>query len=120
MAPESILARVWAPATLTAASTVAVGFAVNLLTSGRTGWWWLVLGTATIAGIVGAIWTFLAQKERGERVAPTGAVGSGLKQTARGRGTNISINADNGSAAAYKIDEVNLGLPRRRGKRADS
>jgi hypothetical protein len=114
---ESVLARVWAPATLTVASTVPVGFAINFLTSGAADWWWwLVLGTGTIAGIVGAVWTFFAQKERSGRAAPTGPGGGG-QQTASDSGTNISINADKGSAAAYQMGEVNIGRPRRRGKR---
>ena len=75
MSAESVLARVWAPATLTVASTVPVGFAINFLTSGAADWWWLVLGTGTIAGIVGAVWAFFAQKGRSGRSAQVGPGG---------------------------------------------
>jgi hypothetical protein len=122
MAAKSVLARVWAPATLTVVSTVAAGFAINFLTSGTADWWWwIVLGVGTIAGILGLVLTTLwATRERSSRAAPTGQGGGVGQQTASGSGTNISINADNGSAAAYQMGEVNIGRPRRRGRRNDS
>lgn len=119
MSAESVLARAWAPATLTVASTVPVGFAVNFLTSGAADWWWLILVTGVIAGIVGAVWTFFAQKERSGEAAPI-VPGGGGQQTASDSGTNISINADHGSAAAYQMGEVHIGQQRRRGKRKGS
>src|ERR1700687_3236253 len=115
-----VLARVWAPAALTVASTVRVVFAINFLTSGAADWWWLVLGTGTVAGIVGTVWAFFGQKETSGRAAPVGSGGGG-QQTPSGSCTNISIHADNGSAAAYQIGEVHIGRrPRGRGKRQES
>jgi hypothetical protein len=121
MSARSTLARVWAPATLTVVSTVAVGFAINFLTSGTANWWWwLILGVGAVAGIVGAVWTFLVQREHSGGAAPSVQGGGVGQQTASGSGTNISINADNGSAAAWQMGEVNIGRPRRRGKRKES
>jgi hypothetical protein len=122
MSAKSVLARVWAPATLTVVSTVAVGFAINFLSSGTADWWWwLVLGVGSVAGIVGLVLTTLwATSEHSARAASP-AHGSGVgQQTASGSGTNISINADNGSAAAYQMGAVNIGRPRRRAKRKES
>jgi hypothetical protein len=122
MSAKSVLARVWAPATLTVVSSLAVGFAINFLTSGTADWWWwIALGVGAVAGIVGIVLTTVwAQKARSSPAAPTGQGGVVGQQTASGSGTNISINADNGSAAAYQMGEVNIGRPRRRGKRKES
>ena len=122
MSARSVLARVWAPATLAVVSTVAVGFAINFLTSGTADWWWwLILGVGAVAGIVGLVLTTLwAKRERSRRAAPSVQGGVVGQQTASGSGTNISISADNGSAAAYQMGEVNIGRSRRRGKRKES
>ena len=122
MPTKSVLARVWAPATLAVVSTVAVGFAINFLTTGTANWWWwLILGAGTVAGIVGAVLTTLwAKRERGSPAAPTGRGGVVGQQTASGSGANISINADNHSAAAWQMGQVNIGRPRKGGKRKES
>ena len=87
MSAKSVLARVWAPATLTVVSTVVVGFAINFLTSGTADWWWLILGVGTFAGIVGAVWTFVAQRERSAGVTPTSQGGGVGQPTASGNGS---------------------------------
>ena len=122
MSAKSALTRVWAPATLTVVSTAAVGFAINFLSSGTADWWWwLVLGVGSVAGIVGLVLTTLWATREPSAQAALPAQGSGVgRRTASGCGTNISINADNGSAAAYQTGEVNIGRPRRRGKRKES
>lgn len=121
MSAESTLARVWAPATLTVVSTVVVGFAINFLTSGGPNWWWLPLGVGVVAGVVGGVLTTLGLKgKRSSRPSPSVLGGAAGQQTASDNGTNISINADHGSAAAYHIGEVHVGKSRRRGKREGS
>ena len=122
MSAESVLARVWAPGTLTVVSTVPVGFAINFLTSGAAEWWWwLVLGVGVVAGIVGGVLTTLGVKrERSSRACPSVQGGAVGQQTASDSGTNISINAEHGSVAAYQMGEVHIGRPRRRGKRKES
>lgn len=121
MSAESDLAQVWAPATLAVGSTVLVGFAINFLTSGAAGWWWLVLGLGVVAGIVGGVLTTMGVKrERSNRASPSAPGGVVAQQTASGEGANVSINADHGSAAAYHIGEVHVGETPRRRKRTDS
>ncbi|WP_273735411.1 hypothetical protein [Mycolicibacterium septicum] len=108
---------------LTAVSVVAVGFAVNYLTSGDADWWWwAVLGVGVVAGIVGGVLGILGLKrERNDGVAGESVHGGAVgQQTASDKGTNISINADNGSVAAYRIDEVHIGKSSRRRKRDES
>ena len=91
-----------------------MGFAINFLTAGKAGWWWLVLAAGGLGLIVSAVWTYFAEKGRSDK-SPSASVSqqdAGVaQQTASGSGTNISINADNGSAAAWRIDTVNLGRP---------
>jgi hypothetical protein len=121
MSAGSVLGRVWAPAMLTVVSTVLVGFAINFLTSGAADWWWLVLGVGVVAGIVGGVLTTLGVKrERNSPASPSVQGGVVGQQTASDSGTNISINAENGSAAAYHMGEVHVGQQRRRGKRKGS
>jgi hypothetical protein len=112
------MVRVWASATLAVISAVGLTFAGVYLTSGGTVWWeWLLLAIAIAAGISSGV---LAKQERDARASQVihgGAVG---QQTASGEGTNITITADRGSAAAYQMGEVHLGSMRRRGKRKGS
>lgn len=108
---------------LTAVSVVLVGFAVNFLTSGGASWWWwLALGVGVVAGIVGGILGILGLKrERNDQDAGEPVQGGAAgQQTASDSGTNISINADRGSVAAYQMGEVQVGQTRRRGKRKGS
>lgn len=121
MSGQSVLARVWAPAILTVISTVLVGFAINFLTSGAADWWWLVLAVGVAAGIVGGVLTTLGvNRERSSRASPSAQGGPVGQQTASDRGTNVSINADHGSAAAYHMGEVHVGQQRGHGKRKGS
>jgi len=108
---------------LTAASVVVVGFAINYLTNGDADWWWwLALGVGVVAGIVGGVLGILGLKsKRNDAVAGESVHGGAVgQQTASDQGTIISINADNGSAAAYHIDEVHIGKSSRRRKRNES
>lgn len=119
----SVMARLWAPATLCAVSTVVVGYAVNILTAGNADWWWwLVVAVGTLGLIGGAVWTFIAEKGRRNRPQSTPAIqqGSGaVQQAASDGGTNISITAEDGSAAAWHMGTVNLGRQRRNKKRGN-
>lgn len=119
MSAESVLARVWARATLAVVSAVALTFAGAFLTSGGTVWWeWLVLGVAVVAGIASGV---LVKRERDSRAASQAVHGGAVgQQTASGAGANITINADHGSAAAYHMGEVHIGGTRKRGKRKAS
>lgn len=108
-----------ASATLGVISAVALTFAGTFLTSGGAVWWeWLLLGVAIMAGIASGV---QFKRERDSRAASQtvqgGAVG---QQTASDKGTNISINADHGSAAAYHMGEVHIGQTRKRRKRKES
>lgn len=113
------MARVWASATLGVVSAVALTFAGVFLTSDGTVWWeWLVLGVAIVAGIASGV---LIKRERDSRAASQAVQGGAVgQQAASDKGTNISINADHGSAAAYHMGEVHVGQQRRRGKRKGS
>ncbi|MFC6127415.1 hypothetical protein [Mycolicibacterium llatzerense] len=103
-------------------STVMAGFAINFLSSGpRHWWWWLLLAVSTIAGIAGIILTTLGAKRDHNGQAATSVQGDDNRvQTASNGGTNVSINADNGSVAAWSVGEVNVGQHGRRGRRKES
>lgn len=111
--------RIWAAAMLGVISAVALTFAGTFLTSGGAVWWeWSLLVVAIVAGIASGV---LAKRERDSRAATEVVLGGTVgQQTASGDGTNISINADHGSAAAYHMGEVHIGDTRKRGKRKGS
>lgn len=98
---------------------MAVAFAVVFLTTDGTVWWeWVILGVGIVAGIASGV---LVKRERDSRAATQVAQGGAAgQQTASDKATNISINADHGSAAAYYMGKVNVGRQRRRGKRKES
>lgn len=104
---------------LAVVSAVALTFAGTFLTSGGTVWWeWLLLGAAIVAGIASGV---LVKRERDSRAATQAVRGGAVGQkTADDSGTNIMINADHGSAAAYHMGEVHIGETRKRGKRKGS
>ena len=108
-----------ASATLGVISAVALTFAGTFLTSGGAVWWeWLLLGVAILAGIASGV---QCKRERDSRAASQAVQGGAVgQQTASDKGTNISINADHGSAAAYHMGEVHVGQTRRRRKRKES
>ncbi|MBY0287496.1 MAG: hypothetical protein K2X52_10140 [Mycobacteriaceae bacterium] len=113
----------WAPTVLLAASTVATGFAINFLTTGTADWWWwVVLGAGSLGFIAGTVWTILALRDHGaDEATPPAIQGDGVaQQTATDSGANISIVADNSSAAAWQMGEVHIGRPHKRGKREKS
>jgi hypothetical protein len=101
---------VWAPATLCAVSTVVVGYAVNILTAGNADWWWwLVVPVGTLGLTGGAVWTFYCRK----RASPSAPIDTGDsagqwagQQAASAGGTNLSITAEDGSAAAWQMGTV--------------
>jgi hypothetical protein len=110
----SAVSRLWPPALLGAISTVAAGFSINFLSNGKTAWWWLVLGTAALGLAVATVWTILVQKSRSDGATTqttslTQVDAGGPQQSTSGSGDNISINADNGSVAAWQIDNVSIG-----------
>jgi hypothetical protein len=114
------MVKVWASATLGVVSAVAVAFAVVFLTSDGTVWWeWVILGVGIVAGIASGV---LIKKERDSRAASQVVQGGAAgQQTASDKGTNISINADHSSAAAYRMDgPVHVGQQRKGGKRKRS
>lgn len=121
MSAESVPTSVWVPSTLAVISTVALGFAINFLTSGGAEWWWIVLGVGVVGGIVGGVLaTRGVKRERRSRASSSVRGGFLGQQTASGGGTNISISADHGSAAAYHMGEVHVGQKDGRGKRKGS
>lgn len=111
--------RVWAAATLAVVSAVALTFAGTFLTSGGAVWWeWLLLTVAVVAGIAGGV---LVKRERDSRIAPQAVRGGDVgQQSASGEGSNITISADHGSAAAYHMGEVHIGETSKRRKRKGS
>lgn len=113
----SMISRLWAPVSLSSASIVIVTFAINFLSVGKTAWWWLVLAVGAVGLTVSAIWIYRAQGERSGGSPPGPAVQKGAGDTQQAssgrRSTNIAINADNGSAAAWRMETVNVGRPPR-------
>ena len=114
MSVKSVSARLWAPLTLTAVSTTVVAFATNLLTADKPApwWWWLILGAGTLGVVAGGLWGYLLQSQADE---PLGSAAprvtqrdpGGPQQAAFGHGVNIS--AENNSAAAWHIGNVDMG-----------
>lgn len=110
----------WTMATLAAVSTVAVAYAVNELTGDNPEWWWwLVVAIGTVMGIPCAVSGVVIEvRARRSRTAPARTEGGGVaEQQASGQGSNISITADRGSAAALNMGNVTMGNPRRGAKR---
>jgi hypothetical protein len=110
MSGKPVIARLWAPLTLGAASTVALGFATNLLTADKPhGWWWWAVLAAGILGLVASgIWGYVLQTDRSPAATAAATQGDagGAQQVASG---GININANNNSAAALHMGEVNIG-----------
>ncbi len=110
--------RVWVLATLATVSAVAVAYSINKLTADpHEWWWWLVLGAASLMGVIAGVWTTLGavRKDRGtaaEAHAQSDGRGSAVP--------TISITADNSSAAAWQMGDVTVGQPQERGKRNGS
>jgi hypothetical protein len=113
MSVASAASRYGPPAALGAISTAALTFAINFLTDGKAGWWWIVLALGLLGLVTAALWGYVLQRDRGGDEAPPQSVAqrdAGVaQQSAAGNGTNISINADNGSTAAWQIETVHLG-----------
>jgi hypothetical protein len=111
----AVASRHWPAAVLAAVSTAALTFAITFLTDGKPGWWWivLVLGGMGMAGA--AVWTYALQRDSGGDAPPSSSKqavqqDAGVaQQSAAGSGMNVSINADNSSAAAWEMGTVNLG-----------
>jgi hypothetical protein len=115
--------RKWGLATLAAASTVAVSYALNTLTGDDPEWWWwIIVAVGSVVGIPCAVSTgVIVVRERRSRTGPGPVEGGGVgEQKASGQGTNISITADRGSAAALEMGNVTIGNPRGRTKRKKS
>lgn len=115
MSVRSVVSRYWPPAVLAAVSTVTVTFAINFLTAGKPGWWWIVLVLGALGFAGAGVWGYVVQPNRGgdEPASRSEAVAqqdAGVaQQSATGNGTNVSINADNQSVAAWEIGSVNFG-----------
>lgn len=122
MSAQAVLARVWAPATLAVVSSVVVGFSINFITSDAADWWWwLILALGVVGGIGAGVLSALGLKRvRSSAAAPLAQVNPVAVQAASNQGTNISINADRGSAAAYQMGEVHIGQTRNREERKES
>jgi hypothetical protein len=113
MSTGSVIARYGAPAALGSVATAVMTVAINFATSGKPGWWWIVVAFGCV-GLAASVWWGygIQQNGSGQSAPRTEAVAqqdAGVaQQSATGHGTNISVNADRGSAAAYRIDTVNL------------
>lgn len=116
-------AWVWGLATLTTLSAVAAAYSINKLTADHhEWWWWLVLGAASLVGVIAGVWTTLGAMRGGRDTAaeaPAERDGHGSAATP-GTVPTISITADNGSAAAWQMGDVTIGRPPKRGKRKRS
>jgi hypothetical protein len=114
----SAVGRLWAPATLTAVSTIGGGIAAIYATGDHAKWWWWLVVAAAVLGLVGgAIWTYVAEKHHRDRPQSTTAIqqgGAEVQQAAADDATNVSIKADDGSAAAWNMGDVNLGQPQKK------
>jgi hypothetical protein len=117
MSVLSVVSRYGPPALLGAVSTAALTFAINFLTDGRPGWWWIVLVLGALGFAGAGVWGYLVQHNpggdgpasRSESVSVAQQDAGVAQQSATGNGTNVAINADNQSAAAWEIGTVNLG-----------
>lgn len=114
---------VWGRATLTTVSAVAVAYSINKLTADpHEWWWWLVLGVASLVGVIAGVWTTLGAM-RGVRNTAAGAPAQSDRPgsaTTPSTVPTISITADNSSAAAWQMGDVTVGQPPKRGKRKRS
>ncbi len=111
--------RVWVLGTLTTVSAVTVAFSINKLTADpHEWWWWLVLGAASLVGVIAGVLTTLGAMRGGLDMAAEPPTQSGEHGSAATPGTvpTISITADNSSAAAWQIGDVTIGQPPKRGK----
>jgi hypothetical protein len=111
----SAVGRLLAPATVTAVSTIGGGIAGIYATADHAKrWWWLVVAACVLGLVGGAIWTYVADKRHRNGPRSTTAIQQGrasVQQAAADDATNISIKADDGSAAAWNMGDVNLGQP---------
>jgi Na+/melibiose symporter-like transporter len=115
--------RVWALATLTTVSAVAVAYSINKLTADpHEWWWWLVVGAASLVGVIAGVWTTLGAMRGGRDTAVEARAQSDRLGSAAtpATGATISITADNSSAAAWQMGDVTIGQPPKRGKRKRS
>jgi hypothetical protein len=114
----SALGRLWAPATLSAVSTLVGSYAINILTAGDAKWWWWLVAVASGIGLIGgAIWWYAAEKghrSHAESATPVQQSNASVQQSASGKATNVSINAEDGSAAALQMGDVSMGRPRKK------
>jgi hypothetical protein len=106
MSVKSVITQLWAPLTISAISTVAVGFAINLLTADNPrGWgWWVLLAAGIVGIVIGGLWAYRLQSSREQPVAAGGA-----RPVAPGPEVNVSMTADDHSAVAWHMGSVNIG-----------
>jgi hypothetical protein len=115
MSVSTVVSRYWPPAALGAVSTVAGGFAINFLSEGKPGWWWIVLVLSALGLAVSAVWSYALQLNRGgdDARSHSASVAQGdagvVQQSPVGDGANISITARDESVAAWQIGTVNHG-----------
>lgn len=120
MSVQAMVSRYWPPAVMGATSTAVLTVSINFATDGKPGWWWIVVGLGGL-GMAGAtVWAYALQRDgagdapaatHSEQVAQQAA--GVAQQSATGNGANVSIHADNNSAAAWEMGTVNIGQERR-------
>lgn len=103
---SSVVSRYWAPAVLGVASTAAWTFAINFIGDGKPGWWWIVLVLGVLGTAGSLVWTYIIQRSD---AGGEGGDKSVAQQSAVGNTGDVSIRADNGSAAAWQMGTVNMG-----------
>lgn len=117
----SAVGRLWLPATVSALSTIGGGIASIYATADHAKWWWWLVVAACVLGLVGGLlWTYVAEKRHRDRPRSTTAMqqgGAEVQQAAADDGTNVSIKADDGSAAAWTMGDVTLGQPQKKKSR---
>jgi hypothetical protein len=115
MSVSTAVSRYLPPASLGSVSTVAAGFAINFLSEGKPGWWWIVLVLGALGLTVSAVWSYALQLNRdgGDARSQSASVAQGdagvVQQSPVGDGANISITATDDSVAAWQIGTVNHG-----------
>ncbi|OBB09571.1 hypothetical protein A5731_21830 [Mycolicibacterium conceptionense] len=100
---------------LTVLSGAAEAFSINKVSGADPEWWWwLVVAVALVGALVGAVWGL--RMRDGDAATTTSSTGNRAgdtmgsvvvsQQNTGDKGRNISISADNGSFAAYRVDEI--------------